>query len=125
MSVRRCLFVLALFSSTVSAAAQDNLIAIGELVFFGCQGCHLVGEAKLVKVGPHLNGLFGRKPGSLPDYEYSQAMIEFGKDKVWDETTLAAYLRDPAGIVPGNKMKFPGNKNPAEVRALLAYLATF
>ena len=104
---------------------EAHLAAIGELVFFQCQVCHLVGETKLAKIGPHLNDLFGRRPGSLPDYEYSKAMVEFGKDKVWDEATLAAYFRDPAGVVPGNKMNFHGNKKSAEVQALLAYLATF
>ena len=60
--------------------------------------------ATVVKKGPHLHNLFGRKPGSIPDFEYSEAMVTFGRDKVWDETTLAAFLRDPIGTVPGNKM---------------------
>jgi cytochrome c len=122
---------LALFASTASAAAQekDNLAMIGELVFFSCQTCHVVGERTVARgypnAGPHLNDLFGRTPGSLPDFEYSEAMIEFGQDKVWDEATLTAFLHDPAGVVQGNKMNFPGNKKAEELKAVLAYLATF
>ena len=36
------------------------------------------GEGAANKVGPQLNALFGRKPGGLPDYKYSEAMIAFG-----------------------------------------------
>jgi cytochrome c2 len=107
------------------AAAQDNLVVIGELVFFACQPCHLVGDAKLVKPGPHLNDLFGRRPGSLPDYEYSEAMVEFGQNHVWDETTLSAFLKDTASAVPGTKMNLAGIKKDEELRAVIAYLATF
>jgi cytochrome c len=129
MAVCRALTLFTFLLSPLSAAAQDDLVVIGELVFFSCTSCHVIGEGKVPKVGPdvgpHLNALFGRKPGSLPDFEYSEAMVEFGRNKVWSEATLTAYVSDPAGVVPGNRMKFPGNKKPAEVQALLAYLATF
>jgi len=42
----------------------------------------------------------------------------------WDEQTLDQYLADPRGKVPGNKMLFPGVKNAAERKALIAYLKT-
>ena len=114
-------------ASTIPAAAQDrgDLVVIGELVFSACYECHLVGDAKLAKIGPHLNDLFGRKPGSVPDFQYSQAMIDFGQTHVWDEATLTSYLRDTQSVVPGNKMKPFAFKKEAEIQALLAYLATF
>ena len=127
----------AFFASTISAAAQDKdkQVVIGELVFFSCQECHFVGDAKLEPpgtdrregrhFGPHLNDLFGRRPGSLPDYEYSEAMVAFGQDKVWDEATLMTFLHDPLGVVAGTKMNYPGNKKDEELQGLLAYLATF
>ena len=115
---------LAAIAAPAAAQETDKQVAIGELVFFSCQSCHFVGDAKLVKLGPHLNDLFGRKPGSLPDYEYSEAMVAFGKDKVWDEATLTTFLRDPPGAVMGTKMEFSGIKKDEELQALLAYLAT-
>ncbi len=43
------------------------------------------------------------EPGSLPDYEYSQAMVEFGQDKLWDETILATFAADETGgVVKGS-----------------------
>ncbi len=83
-------------------------------------------KKKWKKSGPHLNELFGRKPGSLPEYTYSLAMVEFGKDHVWDEATLTAFLRDPPSVLPGSTMKFTGGlKTDEQLRALLAYLASF
>jgi cytochrome c2 len=127
MAMRESLFAFVLFASAASAEAQDKdkLVAIGELVFYACYPCHLVGDAKIAKVGPHLNDLFGRKPGSVPDFKYSQAMIEFGQNHVWDEATLTSYLRDTQSVVPGNNMKPFRFKKEAEIQSLLAYLATF
>ncbi len=124
----RCLVVFALLVGAGSAAAQDNLVAIGKFEFLRCERCHnRTNTATAVKKGPHLHNLFGRKPGSLPDFEYSEAMVTFGRDKVWNETTLAAFLRDPSGTVPGNKMVdevFKGVETDEGVRALIASLAT-
>jgi cytochrome c len=52
-------------------------------------------------------------------------MVEFGQDKVWDEATLTTFLHDPRGVVVGTKMAFPGLKKDEEIKAVLAYLATF
>jgi nitrite reductase (NO-forming) len=41
----------------------------------------------------------------------------------WDVATLDAYLADPAKVVPGNKMPFPGLKTDHERNAVVAYLA--
>jgi cytochrome c len=115
-----------LFASGGPAAAQENLVAAGERVFVKCQSCHAVGApTKFVKGAPHLNDLFGRKPGGLPDKKYSEALIAFGKDKVWDEATLTTFLHDPQGIVVGTTMAFLGLRKDEEIRAVLAYLATF
>ena len=96
-------------------------------MFVKCKNCHLVGApTKFVKSAPPLNGLFGRKPGGLPDFKkYSAALVAFGQDKVWDEATLTIFLRDPQGVVKGTKMAFFGLKKDEEIKAVLAYLATF
>jgi cytochrome c len=127
MAICRLLILCAFLVCPLSAAAQQksDLVAIGELVFYACYPCHLVGDAKTVKAGPPLNDLFGRKPGSVPGFEYSQAMIAFGQDHVWDEATLTSYLRDTQSLVPGNNMKPFQFKKEAEIQALIAYLGTF
>jgi cytochrome c len=116
-----------LFASGGPTAAQDDLVAAGEGVFVKCQRCHAVGApTKFKKPGPHLNDLFGRKPGSLPDYtRYSEALVAFGQDKVWDDATLTTFLHDPQGVVKGTHMSFFGLQTDEEIKAVLAYLATF
>ena len=123
---RRHLFIVALIANSASASAQDNLVAAGERVFAKCQPCHLIGPpTNRRKSTPHLNDLFGRKPGSLPNIKYTMAMIAYGRDKVWDEATLTTFLRDPQGVVKGTKMGFLGLSNDEDIKAVLAYLATF
>ena len=70
--------------------------------------------------GPNLYGLMARKSGGLPGYGYSEAMRRFAI--VWDEKTLANYLRDPKGDMPGTKMVFAGIKRQDQLADLIAYL---
>jgi cytochrome c len=95
----------------------------GATVFKPCASCHQVGPNARGGFGPQLNGLFGRRAGSTTDFAYSDAMKT--SDIVWDERTLAAYLRDPDKIVPGTKMRFWGIRDENDMAALLAYLRTF
>lgn len=127
MAMPRSLFILAVIASSSTAAAQEDLVAAGEEVFVRCHTCHAIGPpTKFKKPGPHMNDLIGRKPGGLPDYKkYSEALVAWGQDKVWDEATLTAFLRDPQGVVVGTKMAFLGLREDEEIKAVLAYLATF
>ena len=97
--------------------------ASGARAFKQCASCHQVGVNARGGFGPQLNGLFGRRAGSTPDYNYSAAMKASGI--VWDERTLAAFLHDPARLVPGTKMRFWGIGDDKEIKALQAYLRTF
>lgn len=127
MAKRRFLFILAVIAGSGSASAQDDLVAAGEEVFVRCYACHAIGPpTKFKKPGPHMNDLFGRRPGGLRDYKkYSEALVAWGQDKVWDEATLTTFLRDPQVVVKGIKMPFFGLTKDGEIEAVLAYLATF
>ena len=107
-----------LMAWTTIAAAAD--VDTGKIVFNRCKVCHRLEPGAPSALGPNLHGLFGRKAGSLPGYDYSDAMKNSGV--VWNEDTLAKYLGDPKKFVPGNKMAFPGIKNETELQNLLAYL---
>lgn len=109
---------LALGLSAVSAQAAGDPEA-GKKTFAKCRACHQL-EAGKNGVGPSLHGLFGRKAGSVEGFKYSDAMK--AKGVTWDEKTIAEYIADPKGYIPGNKMVFPGIKKESEVADLIAYL---
>lgn len=111
-------FLLALMSP---ANAQD--VAAGEKSFNKCRACHQVGGSAKNTVGPILNGLFGRKSGTVEGYSYSDANKNSGI--IWDEATFADYIKDPKARIPGTKMSFAGIKNEQEAKDLTAFLKQF
>jgi cytochrome c2 len=117
---------IAAIVSTAGIAAAQDLVAEGENVFRRCAACHAVGEGAGHRVGPHLNDLIGRQAGGLDDYNYSQAMETAGEEGlVWDEESLHEFLANPAAMIPGTKMVFPGLRQEEQIDAVIAYMATF
>ena len=74
--LKRILAATLLVALPVSAQAAD--LKKGEKVFKKCGACHAVGEGAKNKVGPQLNGIIGRKAGSLEGFKFSKAMAESG-----------------------------------------------
>lgn len=103
------------------AAAQD--VANGEDVFKKCRACHRVGPDAKNLVGPQLNGIVGRKAGTVEGFKYSPANQKAATDGLmWTEENLDKYLADPRGFMPGNKMAFAGIKDDKDRKDLIAYL---
>ncbi len=99
------------------------LVAEGEGIFRACAACHMIGEGAVNRVGPHLNGIIGEPVASREGFRYSPALREAGESgMVWDEETLSAYLEDPRGFIPGNRMAFRGLSSDVEITAVLAYI---
>ena len=110
-----------LFAGTMGAQAQD--LAAGETSFKKCLPCHRVGPEAKNLVGPVLNGLEGRKSGTIEGYNYSEANKNSGI--TWNEATFKEYITDPRAKIPGTKMVFAGIKNENERANLWAYLKQF
>jgi cytochrome c len=108
---------------TLSGCSRGDAPVDGAHVFKPCASCHQIGPNARGGFGPQLNGLFGRRAGTTPDFAYSDAMKASGI--VWDERTLAAFLRDPDKTVPGTKMRFWGIHDDRELAALIAWLRTY
>jgi cytochrome c len=102
-------------------SAQDS--AAGERVFTQCRACHQVGETARNLVGPQLNGLFGRRAGSVENYSYSAA--NKASNIVWSEAAFRDYIRDPKAAMPGTKMIYAGLKEDGRIADLTAYLKQF
>ena len=111
--------LLALALSTGTSRAQDA--AAGQQVFKRlCSPCHDIGANAKVKLGPPLNGVDGRKAGTLEGYNYSQANKSSGI--TWDGESFSKYIRAPMQVMPGTRMAFVGLKNDKDVADLWAYL---
>lgn len=107
---------LALGTSAAQAAGDAEA---GKKVYKKCAICHSLEEGKK-KVGPSLHGVFGRTAGTLDGFRFSNAMKDSGI--VWNEETIAAYLADPRGYIPKNKMAFPGLKKQKDLDNIIAFL---
>ncbi|PWJ75810.1 cytochrome c [Pseudaminobacter salicylatoxidans] len=124
--MRSIVFLLAISAAgflTSNAQAQDA--AAGEKVFNRCKACH-VADKDENRVGPSLMNVIGRTAGTHPNYQYSPAMVEAGKNgTVWNDETLEHYLRNPKAMIKGTKMAFAGLKNDKDIVNVVAYLEQF
>ena len=100
----------------VAALAVGDAKA-GESVYSRCLGCHAL---EMNRTGPKHCGLFGRRAGSVPGYDYSAAMK--ASRFVWNEKTLERFLSDPLKTVPGTTMTYAGVSDAKERADLIAYL---
>jgi cytochrome c len=120
-SMRRAIVAAAIIGCSGTALAQD--LAAGETSFKKCLPCHSVGEDAKNKVGPLLNGLEGRKSGTIEGYSYTEA--NKGANITWNDEVFRDYIKDPRARIPGTKMVFAGIRNETEITNLWAYLKQF
>ena len=122
--MKRAILILVLISAAGPSAQAQGDAAKGEKAFRICAACHTA-DAATSKVGPYLKGVVGRKAGSVEGYSYSPAMKAKGDEGlIWTESNLDAYLTNPQGFVPKDKMAFPGVKKPEDRADIIAYLKT-
>jgi cytochrome c len=115
------LVVIASTAAASAAFAQD--VAAGKSSFNKCLACHAIGEGAKNKIGPELNGLDGRKAGTVEGFSYSDADKNSGI--TWNEAEFKDYIKDPKAKIPGTKMAFAGIKNEKEVDDLWAFISQY
>lgn len=104
-----------------SSGTATVAVAAPPAAFLQCRSCHAV-EPGRHGVGPSLAGVFGTRAGEIQGYAFSDAMKASGL--TWDEATLDRWLEDPAGLIPGTRMVYPGMPDPARRREIIAYIKT-
>lgn len=116
-SLQSCPLGVLLLVSSLSLARADGDPSKGEQIYKRCQGCHSIDRNR---IGPMHKGLFGRPAGTVPGFNYSDAMKNSGI--VWSEQTLDQFLQGPRKLVPGTKMTYAGVPDAQERADLIAYL---
>ncbi|MFN7003476.1 MAG: c-type cytochrome [Roseinatronobacter sp.] len=120
-------------AAAADAAAEDvqvasldpALVAAGETAWRQCRTCHQLGDGARNGTGPQLNGIVGAAAGQVDGFRYSPALTEAADaGLVWTEESLDAFLENPAGKIPRNRMSFRGVRSADERAALIAYLAS-
>jgi cytochrome c len=109
--------VLVALAALWPAAALGGDVTRGERIYERCVACHSLDRNR---TGPKHCGLFGRRAGSVSDFEYSPAMRASGI--VWNEKTLDRFLAAPTKVVSGTSMGYAGVDDPRERADLIAYL---
>jgi cytochrome c len=107
------------FSETPQAAATPSGDAVrgAEAYEASCGGCHSIDANR---IGPAHRDVVGRKAGTAPDFDYSDAMKSSGV--VWTPETLDQWLANPQGFIKGARMGF--RLADAQRRAdVIAYLS--
>ena len=120
--MKKFLILTAVALLSASAANAEDMAA-GATAFKKCAPCHDVGPTAKNKVGPVLNGLDGRKSGSVAGYSYSDA--NKGSGITWNDTSFLECIKDPKAKIPNTKMTFAGIKNQDEAKSLWAYLKQY
>jgi cytochrome c len=118
--MKTLILAISLAAAATSALAAGDP-AQGKQAYQACAACHSVTQGA-TGVGPSLFGVVGRKAGSAPGFNYSQAMKD--SNLTWTEKTLDAYVANPQKAMPGNHMPYPGMPDAKLRSALIAYLET-
>lgn len=122
MGLSRLLHAVA--AAAIVAAGPRFAIAAdaarGAQLFRQCAACHSVQPGEHL-TGPSLADAWHRKAGTAPGFlRYSDALKRSGI--AWDEASLDRWLADPAALVPGTSMTFPGLRDEQARGDLIAYL---
>ena len=121
-AVCRAIATVALLVAGAAVAAQSPVAVVGdpakgEAIYGRCLACHALDRNR---TGPKHCGLFGRRAGSVPDFDYSMAMRR--SKIVWNEKALDRFLANPLKTVPGTAMGYAGVTDPHERADLIAWL---
>ena len=114
-----------LFSGHALAREKTVLATQGEVLFAArCSNCHDNSAHMLNDIGPALFGVYGRRVGSIGDYDYSVTLKQArARHEKWTAVRLNCFLEV-------HKEKYKDTRMPmslsdaGERKAVIAYLKT-
>lgn len=92
---------VSLFALASQAHAAGDANRGAKLYEDKCTGCHSLDANR---VGPAHRGVYGRKAGLAPGFNYSPGLKK--SPIVWNDVTLDKWLTNPQGTIPGARMGF-------------------
>lgn len=114
--------VFACASAGPSHAAGDA--AKGKDAFLRqCAVCHTADRDGENRFGPNLFGIVGRKAGTAPGFNYSNA-FKTRANWEWTEDALGGWIMFPSAMVPGTAMGLFQGAAERDRANIVAYLAT-
>ena len=109
--------VLAATAALLAAIGKTQTAPRGQELFERrCTGCHALDHDK---EGPRLGGVYARMSGSVPSFNYSNALKN--ARITWTAEALDRWLADPEKLVPDNDMAFHV-ESAAERSDIIEYL---
>lgn len=116
--MRRALIAASLLLAlSAHSRSEDGDAQRGGMLYDSrCGGCHSLDANR---IGPAHRGVYGRRAGSVADFDYSSALRAAAF--VWDARMLDAWLADPQALVPGQRMGYavPDARDRADIIAYL------
>ena len=91
--------------------------------FTWCRFCHTLGSGEPHRVGPNLHRILGRPAAASAGFAYSPAFVAARENGlVWTPENVNAFIADPHGYVPGNRMRYEAVLEEAARQRIVAYL---
>lgn len=120
-----CMIATLAWGASAAGAWAAGDVAAGEHLFKQkCGICHKIGPGAVNFVGPELNGVVGTKVGEDRNgYAFSDGAKSAGF--TWDAAQLQKWLTNPAALIPGTKMIFPGLPKELDRDNVIAYVSQF
>lgn len=107
-----------------SASRAEGDAAKGKAAFVRqCAICHTTEKGGDNRVGPNLFGIVGRKAGTVPGFNYTNA-FRTKANWEWTEDAIGGWMMFPGTMVPGTAMAAFQGIAEKDRDDLVAYLAT-
>jgi cytochrome c len=119
LKVAALLAALCIASPNVNAQSKADIRRDQNAFQAKCANCHSIA---CNRNGPKLEGLLGRRAGSVVDFKnYSSELKDSGI--VWSDKTIDEYINDPSKMVPGTYMSSAARIEAAsERRSIIAHV---